>query len=76
MISPTRSHGEADVNAMEISVMQQLVVVLEKKQKRLKQKFSKHSRSLDEWGDMVNMDFLFFSENWRGDFEFLSTVVC
>lgn len=61
---------------MEISVMQQLVVVLEKKQKRLKQKFSKHSRSLDEWGDMVNMDFLFFSENWRGDFEFLSTVVC
>ena len=51
------SHGEADVNKMEITVVQQLAEVTQKLTK------AKGYISLEELGDKVNSGCLFFSEN-------------
>ena len=65
------SLGEADLNKMEICV-EQLAVVMQCSETKQKQTVKRVSM----WVDTVNRDFLFFRENRRCDFKFLSTVVC
>ena len=59
----TLSHdGEADINKMEIGVVQQFTVVLWGKKK------AEGKTRLDEKGDKVNSDSPFISKIWRSDF--------
>lgn len=53
------THGEADVNKIEITVVQQLAEVTKKLTK------AKGYLSLEALGGKVNRGCLFFHENWR-----------